>query len=96
MSITVDKSKQQTPSLGGNLYVLVMIDEVTRFVWTRLIKHKGAATEQLLLVLRLLKSEFGQQYPLARLHTDGGREFVNATLSDALAELGICTTHLHD
>jgi transposase InsO family protein len=93
-SAMIDGQRQQVPSQGGNLYILVVIDEHTRYSWVHLLRRKSDTAAQLINLLTLLKRQH-DNYPIRRLHTDGGSEFNHRSLNDYLASEGIhhtCTT----
>ena len=88
MSAMIDGQRQSLPSLGGNSYILVVVDEFTRHSWVRLLQRKSDTAAQVCNLLVLLKRQYNQ-YPIRRFHTDGGLEFVNRTIDNYCASEGI-------
>jgi len=82
-------------SIGGNKYILVVIDVFTRYPMISLLKTKGEATKTLIELIKRLQTQ--REKTLKRLHSDGGKEFVNSELSKFLREQGTdhstTTTH---
>ena len=88
VSAMIDGQRQSLPSIGGNIYILVVVDEFTRYAWVFLLRNKSDTASQVINLLTLLKRQYSQ-YPIRRFHTDGGLEFVNRTVDDYLATEGI-------
>ncbi|MCW3101490.1 MAG: retrovirus-related Pol polyprotein from transposon 1-94 [Chthonomonadaceae bacterium] len=91
VSAVVDGARQAMPSLGGNRYILVVVDEYSRYAWTHLVKRKSDVPSLLINQLVMLKRQHSQ-LPIRRFHTDGGTEFVNRALGDYLVTEGIRQT----
>jgi transposase InsO family protein len=69
-------------------YILVVIDEWTRYAFGFLLRTKADAKTSLQTLLKRA-NVLHTQYPVKYLHHDGGGEFVNTTMDIARAELGI-------
>lgn len=63
-------------TLGGQLYVLIAVDEWSHAVFVRLLRRKGDAAEELKKLINALQVRTGRT--LRRFHSDGGGEFVGA------------------
>ena len=91
VSALIDGHRQSLPSLGGNSYILVVVDEFTRYSWVRLLRQKGDTAAQVCNLLTHLKRQHSH-HPVLRFHSDGGLEFVNRHIDDHLAREGITHT----
>ncbi|CAM8948430.1 unnamed protein product [Rhodiola kirilowii] len=80
----------QVESCGGNKYVLVCVDDFTRFSWTRFLRDKSAAAPQFIELATLLQREreaSGER--LVSIRSDNGTEFKNATMTSYCTKHGI-------
>ena len=87
-----DEQRISLPSLGGKNYVLVVQDEYSRYCWVRILTRKSDATDAIVRILNLLRTQF-PQHIIRRLHSDGGGEFVNPCMDEYLAGHGIERTY---
>nr|GEV08047.1 retrovirus-related Pol polyprotein from transposon TNT 1-94 [Tanacetum cinerariifolium] len=62
-------------SYGGNRYTLVIVDDYSRYSWTRFIKDKTEAFDQFEIFSKEIQNQLGCTIVLIR--TDHGREFDN-------------------
>ncbi|GJW04309.1 retrovirus-related pol polyprotein from transposon TNT 1-94 [Tanacetum coccineum] len=62
-------------SYGGNLYTLVIVDDYSRYTWTRFLKTKTEAFEQFEIFSRKIQNQLGCS--IVSIRTDHGREFDN-------------------
>ncbi|GJY09221.1 retrovirus-related pol polyprotein from transposon TNT 1-94 [Tanacetum coccineum] len=62
-------------SYGGNLYILVIVDDYSRYTWTRFLKTKSEAFDQFKTFSRKIQNQLG--CPIVSIRTDHGREFDN-------------------
>ncbi len=92
ISSKIDGSTERTPSLGGAIYILTVMDEATHYVWTSLLKRKNEAAGEMQRIMRQAMTEFSGN-TITRLHTDGGTEFVNSELKQFLDANGIQHTY---
>ncbi|KAJ9542522.1 hypothetical protein OSB04_029028 [Centaurea solstitialis] len=76
-----------TPSLGGKRYILVLVDEFSRFTWTFFLRHKGDAAEEIILFIKKIEVRTG--LPVRSIRSDNGTEFKNYTLDAFLNDKGI-------
>jgi len=65
-------------SLGGKKYILVVVDDFTRYTWVMLLKDK-AAPEKMIHLCKKLQVE--KDTVIARIKSDHGREFENTKLA---------------
>ncbi|GJX27055.1 retrovirus-related pol polyprotein from transposon TNT 1-94 [Tanacetum coccineum] len=62
-------------SYGGNLYTLVVVDDYSRYTWTRFLKTKNEAFEKFEILSRKSQNQLGSS--IIAIRTDHGREFDN-------------------
>ncbi|GJW15891.1 retrovirus-related pol polyprotein from transposon TNT 1-94 [Tanacetum coccineum] len=62
-------------SYGGNLYTLVVVDDYSKYTWTRFLKTKNEAFEKFELLSRKIQNQLGSS--IIAIRTDHGREFDN-------------------
>nr|GFC33595.1 integrase, catalytic region, zinc finger, CCHC-type, peptidase aspartic, catalytic [Tanacetum cinerariifolium] len=74
-------------SINGKRYVLVIVDDYSRYTWTHFLRSKDETPEVLIVFLRLVQRGLQAQVKVVR--TDKGTEFLNQTLHAYLAAEGI-------
>nr|GFA30258.1 hypothetical protein [Tanacetum cinerariifolium] len=74
-------------SINGKRYVLVIIDDYSRYTWTHFLRSKDETPEVLIDFLRLVQR--GLQAQVRVVRTDKGTEFLNQTLHAYFAAEGI-------
>jgi transposase InsO family protein len=77
----------QVRSMGGKWYVLVIIDDYSRYSWVFFLESKDEVFEHFWnLALRL-----NNEHPncLKTIHSDNGPEFINASFDEFCLEHGI-------
>ncbi|GKB22179.1 retrovirus-related pol polyprotein from transposon TNT 1-94 [Tanacetum coccineum] len=62
-------------SYGGNLYTLVIVDDYSRYTWTRFLKTKIKAFEQFEIFSKKMQNQVGCS--IVSIWMDDGREFDN-------------------
>ncbi|GJU70119.1 retrovirus-related pol polyprotein from transposon TNT 1-94, partial [Tanacetum coccineum] len=62
-------------SYGGNFYTLVIVDDYSRYTWTRFLKHKNEAFDHFEILSKRIQTQKG--CPIISIRTDHGREFDN-------------------
>ncbi|GJV90966.1 retrovirus-related pol polyprotein from transposon TNT 1-94 [Tanacetum coccineum] len=62
-------------SYGGNRYTLVIVDDYSRYTWTRFLKDKTEAFDQFKIFSKKIQNQLG--YTIVSIRTDHGREFDN-------------------
>ncbi|GJY18937.1 retrovirus-related pol polyprotein from transposon TNT 1-94 [Tanacetum coccineum] len=62
-------------SYGGNRYTLVIVDDYSRYTWTRFLKDKTEAFDQFEIFSRKIQNQLG--CIIVSIRTDHGREFDN-------------------
>nr|GEX48967.1 hypothetical protein [Tanacetum cinerariifolium] len=74
-------------SINGKKYVLVIVDDYSRYTWTHFLRSKDETSEVLIDFLRLVQRGLHAQVRIVR--TDKGMEFLNKTLHAYFASEGI-------
>nr|GFA49397.1 Gag-Pol polyprotein [Tanacetum cinerariifolium] len=74
-------------SINGKRYVLVIVDDYSRYTWTHFLRSKDETPEVLIDFLRLVQRGLQAQVRLVR--TDKGTEFLNQSLHAYFAAEGI-------
>ncbi|GJR59077.1 zf-CCHC domain-containing protein [Tanacetum coccineum] len=62
-------------SYGGNRYTLVIVDDYSRYTWTRFLKDKTKAFDQFKIFSKKIQNQLGCS--IVSIRTDHGREFDN-------------------
>jgi transposase InsO family protein len=75
------------PNAGQYRYLLLVLDEHTRYAFARLLKTKDKAAEALLCIMK--RAHVLHNHNIKFLHTDQGGEFSSTVLKVATDELGI-------
>ena len=63
-------------SLGGMRYIMVMVDNFTRYTWVILLRSKSDATEDIKALCTRLQNE--KSLKIDRIQSDHGKEFENS------------------
>ena len=66
-------------SLGGKKYIVVVVDDFTRYTWVVLLKDKAEAPEKMIYLCKKLQVE--KDTVIARIRSEHGREFENTKLA---------------
>ncbi|GJR22990.1 retrovirus-related pol polyprotein from transposon TNT 1-94 [Tanacetum coccineum] len=74
-------------SINGKKYVLVIVDDYSRYTWTRFLRSKDETPKVLIDFLKLVQRGLHAQVRTVR--TDKGIEFLNKTLHAYFAQEGI-------
>nr|GFB35279.1 retrovirus-related Pol polyprotein from transposon TNT 1-94 [Tanacetum cinerariifolium] len=80
-------SPMRVSSINGKRYVLVIVDDYSRYTWTHFLRSKDETPEVLIDFLRLVQSGLHAQVRIVRI--DKGTEFLNKTLHAYFAFEGI-------
>nr|GEV03937.1 hypothetical protein [Tanacetum cinerariifolium] len=74
-------------TINRNKYILVIVDDYTRFTWVKFLKSKDETPG---VVIKLLKQiQVGLNKTVRFIHTDNGTEFVNHDLTHYYESVGI-------
>nr|GFB70766.1 retrovirus-related Pol polyprotein from transposon TNT 1-94 [Tanacetum cinerariifolium] len=74
-------------SVNGKKYILVIVDDYSRFTWVKFLRSKDETSMFIIKFLKLIQVRLN--VPVRRIRTDNGIEFVNQTLRDYYEEVGI-------
>nr|GFB45597.1 integrase, catalytic region, zinc finger, CCHC-type, peptidase aspartic, catalytic [Tanacetum cinerariifolium] len=77
----------RTESINKKKYVLVIVDDCTRFGWVRFLRTKDETPEVFLKFLK--NTQRALNATVCTVRTDNGTEFVNKTLTDLFESVGI-------
>ncbi|KAI3718149.1 hypothetical protein L6452_19002 [Arctium lappa] len=77
----------RTQSLGGKKYVLVIVDDYSRYTWVKFLRSKDETPEVLISFLKTTQVKLQRQVKFLR--TDNGTEFKNKIVDDYLDSVGI-------
>nr|GEU76552.1 hypothetical protein [Tanacetum cinerariifolium] len=72
---------------GINRYVLVVVDDYSRYTWVFFVHSKDEASEVIISFIK--KTQVNLQLQVQRVRTDNGTEFKNKTLAKFFDEVGI-------
>ncbi|GJT85149.1 putative ribonuclease H-like domain-containing protein [Tanacetum coccineum] len=74
-------------TINGKKYILVIIDDYSRFTWVKFLRSKDETPE---VVIKFLKQiQVGLNKTVRNIRTDNGTEFVNKDLTDYYERVGI-------
>ncbi|GKD63563.1 retrovirus-related pol polyprotein from transposon TNT 1-94 [Tanacetum coccineum] len=77
----------QVQTINGKKYILVIVDDYSRFTWVKFFRSKA---ETLKVVIKFLKQiQVGLNKTVKNICTDNGTEFVNQDLIDYYERVGI-------
>nr|GEY62769.1 hypothetical protein [Tanacetum cinerariifolium] len=74
-------------SINGKRYVLVVVDDYSRYTWVFFLHSKDEASEVIISFIK--KTQVNLQLQVHRVRTDNGTEFKNKSLAKFLDEVGI-------
>ncbi|KAJ9551744.1 hypothetical protein OSB04_015789 [Centaurea solstitialis] len=77
-------------SINGRKYVLVIVDDFSRYIWVNFLRSKDSASEIIISFIRSVQVRL--QLPIQVICTDNGTEFKNRTLDSFLDSVGITHT----
>nr|GFB49017.1 putative ribonuclease H-like domain-containing protein [Tanacetum cinerariifolium] len=71
-------------SVNGKKYILVIVDDYSRFTWVKFLRSKDETSDFIIKFLKMIQVRLKVQ--VRRIRTDNGTEFVNLTLRDYYEE----------
>ena len=77
----------RTESIGGKKYILVMVDDFSRFSLVRFLREKSDTSDLIINAIKLIQNQKDLQ--VARIRSDNGTEFSNNDLIEFCNQLGI-------
>ncbi|GJS02626.1 retrovirus-related pol polyprotein from transposon TNT 1-94 [Tanacetum coccineum] len=74
-------------TINGKKYILVIVDDYSRFTWVKFLRSKDETPE---VVIKFLKQiQVGLNKTVRNIRTDNGTEFVNKDLTDYYERVGL-------
>ena len=77
----------RTKFLGGKRYIMVMVDDFTRYIWVILLRSKFDAPEHIEALCTRLQNE--KSLKIDRIQSDHGKEFENSYMESFCTRTGI-------
>ncbi|GJR93184.1 retrovirus-related pol polyprotein from transposon TNT 1-94 [Tanacetum coccineum] len=74
-------------SVNGKKYILIIVDDYSRFTWVKCIRSKDKAPDFIIKFLKMIQVRL--KAPIRRIRTHNGTEFVNQTLREYYEKVGI-------
>ncbi|GJW60689.1 retrovirus-related pol polyprotein from transposon TNT 1-94 [Tanacetum coccineum] len=74
-------------SVNRKKYILVIVDDYSRFTWVKFLASKDEALDFIIKFLKMIQVRLNAA--VRNIHTDNGTEFVNQTLRDYYEHVGI-------
>nr|GEY01540.1 retrovirus-related Pol polyprotein from transposon TNT 1-94 [Tanacetum cinerariifolium] len=77
-------SKLFSENVNGQKYILVIVDDFSRFTWVKFLRSKDEAPDFIIKFLKMIQVRL--KILVRRIRTDNGTKFVNQTLRDYYEE----------
>ncbi|GJS13827.1 retrovirus-related pol polyprotein from transposon TNT 1-94 [Tanacetum coccineum] len=74
-------------SVNGKKYILVIVDDYSRFTWVKCLRSKDEAPALIINFLKMIQVRLKET--VCRIRTNNGTEFVNQTLREYYEKVGI-------
>nr|GFB07851.1 retrovirus-related Pol polyprotein from transposon TNT 1-94 [Tanacetum cinerariifolium] len=74
-------------SINGKKYILVVVDDYSRFTWVKILRSKDEALDFIIKFLKMI--HVWLKVPVRRIQSDNGTEFVNQTSREYYEHVGI-------
>ncbi|GJW56704.1 retrovirus-related pol polyprotein from transposon TNT 1-94 [Tanacetum coccineum] len=74
-------------SINGKKYILVIVDDYSRFTWVKFLASKDEAPDFIIKFLKMIQVRLNT--PVRNIRTDNGTEFVNQTLRSYYESVGL-------
>ncbi|GJS51796.1 putative ribonuclease H-like domain-containing protein [Tanacetum coccineum] len=74
-------------SVNRKKYILVIVDDYSRFTWVKFLRSKNEAPEFIIKFIKMIQVRL--KVPVRKIRTDNGTEFVNQTLSEYYEKVDI-------
>ncbi|GJV28371.1 retrovirus-related pol polyprotein from transposon TNT 1-94 [Tanacetum coccineum] len=84
---TINEVARKDLSINGKKYILVIVDDYSRFTWVKFLRSKDETPE---FVIKFLKQiQVGLNKTIRYIKTDNGTEFVNLVMTEFYESVGI-------
>ena len=77
----------RTESLGGKRYIMVVVDDFSRYIWVEFLREKSEACEKMEVLCKRLQNEKGVS--IVKIRSDHGKEFKNVRFDSFCKKNGI-------
>ena len=77
----------RTKSLGGKKYIMVIVDDFSRYTWVEFLREKSEACEKMEVLCKRFQNEKGVS--IVKIRSDHGKEFENARFDSFCDKNGI-------
>ena len=77
----------RTEILGGKRYIIVIVDDFSRYTWVEFLREKSKVCEKLEILCKRLQNKKG--VPIVKIRSDHGKEFENARFESFCEKNGI-------
>nr|GEV06395.1 retrovirus-related Pol polyprotein from transposon TNT 1-94 [Tanacetum cinerariifolium] len=74
-------------SVNGMKYILVIVDDYSRFTWVKCLRSKDEAPDFIIKFLKMIQVRL--KVPVCHIRTDNGTKFVNQTMREYYEQVGI-------
>ncbi|GJW54048.1 retrovirus-related pol polyprotein from transposon TNT 1-94 [Tanacetum coccineum] len=74
-------------SVNGKKYILVIVDDYSRFTWVKFLRSKDEALDFIIKFLKMIQLRL--KVPVRHIRTDNETEFVNQTLCEYYKKVGV-------
>nr|GFB58139.1 hypothetical protein [Tanacetum cinerariifolium] len=74
-------------SVNGKKYILIIVDDNSRFTWVKCLRSKDEAPDFIIKFLKMIQVRL--KVPVRSIRTDNGTEFVNQTLREYYEQVSI-------
>nr|GEX47890.1 hypothetical protein [Tanacetum cinerariifolium] len=74
-------------SVNGKKYILIIVDDYSRFMWVKCLRSKDEASDFIINFLKMI--QLWLKTLVRRIKTDNGTEFINQTLREYYEKVGI-------
>ena len=65
-------------SRGGKKYILVIVDDYSRFIWTRFLRSKAKTPDELIVFFNMIQTKLN--HVIAEIKFDHGTDFENSKI----------------
>ncbi|GKC44524.1 putative ribonuclease H-like domain-containing protein, partial [Tanacetum coccineum] len=73
--------------VNGKTYILVIVDDYSRFTWVKFLASKDEAPDFIIKFMKMIQVRLNAT--IRNIRTDNGTEFVNQTLRDYYGQVSI-------